>query len=144
MRLLERSFDIERINGLVNNPVIRPHIGGDGESFIDLSDAVDDRGNWFLIGEHGGFSCCWTGPGVFEVHTFIETSGRGAWAKRAAIEGSLMMREAGAWMLWTRVQPDAENVRLFTLAAGMKPEGQHTLMGVTYDIFARRFPCQQQ
>jgi hypothetical protein len=133
-----RSFDAERVNELVNHPSIRLAIGGDGESYLDLTDAVADESNYFILGKHGGFSLCWTGPHIFEVHTFILPEGRGAWAREAAQMTMRMMSDFGAVMLWTRVHPEAVNVRKFTLDAGFTPAGQHTAMDVAYDIYERR------
>jgi RimJ/RimL family protein N-acetyltransferase len=138
--VIQRSFDATRVNELVNHPSIRPHIGGDPEAELDLSAAVADRGNIFLLGEHGGFAFIWTAPHTYEVHTFILPEGRG----QPALTLALLARSAMAdlWEaehLWTRVHPDAANVRAFTLKAGFKPAGSQTLdLGagpVTYDLF---------
>lgn len=145
--MIERTFDADKINALVNDPSIRPTVGGDGESYIDVSSAVADRQNVFLLGEHGGFACTWSAPGTYEVHTFILPDGRGRWARTFAIAGRSLMEAGGATHLWTRVHPGAANVRAFTLRAGFKPAGTHTIdLGagpVTYDIFDWRSPCPQ-
>ncbi|WP_422057962.1 hypothetical protein [Sphingomonas sp.] len=147
--ILEPSRDGERINALVNHPAIRPHVGGDVARPLDLSAAVADCDNFFLLGEHGGFACCWSAPSVFEVHTFILPEGRGPWAAQAAADGIALMAQHGARHLWTRVAPDAENVRSYTLRAGFTPAGVRTLdLGagpVTYQLYERRLDqCQQQ
>lgn len=147
--MMRRTFDAGRINYLVNHPTIRPHIGGDGESNLDLSDAVADPANVFLDGEHGGFAFTWSAPGVFEVHTFILKDGRGAWARSFARDAREAMADIyGAKHLWTRVHPDAAHVRKFTLDAGLVPAGQHTVdLGagpVTFDLYDWRPMCQQQ
>lgn len=139
-----RTFDAERVNFLVNHPAIRPFIGGDGESEMDLAAVVADEQNVFLGGEHGGFACCWSAPGIYEVHTFILPEGRGEWAYQFARAGRDYMQDYGARLLWTRVHPDAHHVRRFTLKAGFSPAGQHRILGVTYDLFDWRPSCQQQ
>lgn len=144
--MLRRCFDADTINALVNDPSIRPHIGGDGESPLDLSAAVADRQNVFLMGEHGGFAFTWSAPRTYEVHTFILPEGRGPAALELALTARGWMAEHFADHLWTRVTPEAANVRAFTLKAGFSPAGQHTVdLGtgpITYDIFDWRSPCQ--
>lgn len=114
---------------------------------IDLTSAVADRANYFLDGEYGGFACTWSAPGTYEVHTFIVPEGRGEWATRFAKDGKDYMAEHGADHLWTRVHPEAKHVRAFTLKAGFRPAGTHTIdlgLGpVTYDLFDWRRECQQ-
>lgn len=145
--MIERCFDASRINALVNDPSIRPHVGGDGESFIDLSAAVADEQNVFLLGEHGGFAFTWSAPRTYEVHTFILPEGRGKWARAVARLARDWMEADFADHLWTRVAPEAVNVRAFTLLNGFKPAGQHTIdLGhgpVTYDLFDWRPECPQ-
>lgn len=140
--MLSRSRDVERANYLINHPAIRPFVGGDGETELDLRDNIANDANFLLVGDFGGFLCTWSAPRIWEVHTFIIPAGRGRWARDAAIEGQAMMRAEGAEMLWTRVDPDMANVRNFTLSVGFKPDGQHFHAGQTWDIFTRRLECQ--
>jgi hypothetical protein len=121
---LERCFDAERLNALVNHPDIRPHVGGDPDFPIDLTGALVGR-NVFLLGEYGGFGLTWCAPGVYEVHTFILPQGRGAWALAAVRTGLAIMQAAySASHIWTRVKPDAKAVRMFTRAAGFAHVGR--------------------
>jgi hypothetical protein len=137
--LIQRSFDCARVNELVNHPTIRPYIGGDGKTALDLTGAVMDLQNFFLCGPNGGFLVIWSAPQTYEIHTFILPEGRGREAYQLARAGRDFMVEQGATHLWTRVHPDARNVRRFTLSAGFKPAGEHTIdLGfgpVTYDLF---------
>lgn len=145
--MIERSFDAEIINALVNHPAIRPHVGGDPSVPIDLTAAVGNTDNYFLLGDHGGFACSWTAPKTYEIHTFVRPEGRGKWAYQLARAGRDYMEAIGATHLWTRVHPDAENVKRFTLAAGFKPAGSHTVdFGIgpqIYDLYDWRTTCQQ-
>lgn len=145
--MMQRSFDAARVNDLVNHPSIRPFVGGDGKSVIDLTAAVADRQNIFLLAKHGGFAFTWSAPRTYEVHTFILPEGRGPAALEAAWTARGWMEEHFADHLWTRVHPDMANVRAFTLKAGFKPAGTHTIdLGtgpVTYDLFDWRSPCRQ-
>lgn len=123
--VLERSFATIAINALVNHPEMRPHIGGDPKLPVDLTDAIDNDRNVFLMGEYGGFCLIWCAPFCYEVHTLIRPEGRGKWAIEAAREGiRYMVEQYAARQIWTRVAPEQRNVRAFTLAAGMKPCGQ--------------------
>lgn len=145
--MITRTFDAERVNFLVNHPDIRPFIGGDPEYEIDLSAAVEDRNNFFLDGEHGGQSACWSAPFVYEIHTFILPEGRGLWALKFARAARDYMEKQGARHLWTRVHPDAPHVRLFAVRNGFQPAGTHAIdqgIGpVTYDLYEWRPECPQ-
>lgn len=114
---------------------------------MDLSAAVGDIANHFLKGDFGGFAASWSAPRVYEVHTFILPEGRGQWARDFARAGIEYMTRIDTRMLWTRVHPDARHVKAFTLQAGFRPAGTHTIdLGigpVTYDLFDWRPPCQQ-
>lgn len=143
--MIERTFDAGRLNELVNHETIRPHVGGDPETYIDLTAAVADQANHFLVGEHGGLACSWSAPKTYEIHTFVLPEGRGPWARDFARAGRDYMEEIGATHLWTRVHPDAAHVRRFTLQAGFEPAGTHTIdLGagpVAYDLFDWRPIC---
>lgn len=136
--MISRSFDADRINELVNHPTIRPFIGP-GEQSIDISLNVADRQNFFLLGPYGGFAYYWTAPKTYEIHTFILPEGRGREAYRLARESLDFMKATGALHLWTRVKPEQANVRRFTLASGLLPAGQNTVLTIDgpiiYDLF---------
>lgn len=144
---MKRTFDASRINYLVNHPAIRPHIGGDIDCELDLTAAVSDVQNIFLDGEHGGFACSWSAPDTYEIHTFVLPEGRGKWAMEFAEWGKQYLWDKGAKHIWTRVHPDAANVKAFTLKMGLEPAGVHRIdLGaglVAYELFDRRMTCQQ-
>jgi len=137
--MIERTYDADRLNYLVNHPDIRPFVGGDITQSIDLTSAVANEANIFLNGEHGAFCCSWTAPNTYEVHTLILPAGRGKWAYSFARAGRDEMVRRQALHLWTCVHPEAANVRFFTLRAGFRPAGKYTRdLGagpVEYDIF---------
>lgn len=123
--LVSRSFDASEANRLVNQPDIRPFVGGDPEEELDLSDAVACERNVFLLGRYGGFLLIWTSPDAYEVHTFILPEGRGRWAAKAAKFGiELMQDHYGARQIWTRIADGRDNVVKFTRAAGMSLVGR--------------------
>jgi hypothetical protein len=136
--LVRRTFDAERINTLANDPAVRPFVGGDGESRIDLTEAVANRDNVFLDGEHGAFALSWSAPGVYEVHTLILPEGRGQWAAEFASEMLAYMTREGATMLWTRVPKLMPHVGFFARRAGMREAGEQRFMGVDYLLMTWR------
>lgn len=139
-----RSFDADAVNALVNHPTIRPGVGGVGD--LDLTQAVETLSNWFLLGEYGGFACCWSGPGIYEVHTFILPEGRGRWAIDAVSDAVAIMTAEGAELLWTRVDPAAAHTKRFCKLTGFERAGVNPLdLGsglVEYEIYRRRLTCQ--
>lgn len=143
--MIERSFDVERMNYLINHPSIRPFVGGDPETELDISALVENKDNHMLLGEHGGVAATWTAPDTYEVHTFVLPEGRKGWALEFVLKCRNYLEELGTEQIWTRVPRDADNVRKFTLAAGFKPCGEQTLdLGVgpvLYDLFNWRRKC---
>jgi hypothetical protein len=115
---------------------VRPFIGPASLGELDFEDAVTDYNNWFLMGEHGGFVLVWSAPGVYEVHVFIATEGRGKWAAQAWIAAREYAAQNGAKMLWARIAPAAKFVSMFARRGGMKPtyEMLYTL-GSAYDVY---------
>ena len=134
--MLTRSFDVNAINAAANRPDVRPFIGPASLGELDFEDAVTDYNNWFLMGEHGGFVLVWSAPGVYEVHVFIATEGRGKWAARAWVAAREYAAQNGAKMLWARIAPTAKFVSMFARRGGMKPtyEMLYTL-GSAYDVY---------
>jgi len=134
--MLARSFDVNAINAAANRPDVRPFIGPASLGELDFEDAVADYNNWFLMGEHGGFVLVWSAPGVYEVHVFIATEGRGKWAAQAWVAAREYAAQNGAKMLWARIAPTAKFVSMFARRGGMKPtyEMLYTL-GSAYDVY---------
>jgi hypothetical protein len=134
--MLTRSFDVDAINAAANRPDVRPFIGPASLGELDFEDAVTDYNNWFLMGEHGGFVLVWSAPGVYEVHVFIATEGRGKWAAQAWVAAREYAAQNGAKMLWARIAPAAKFVSMFARRGGMKPtyEMLYTL-GSAYDVY---------
>lgn len=118
---MNRSFDADHANFLVNHPSIRPHVGHPELGELDLTPVIEARRNVFLAWEYGGFLYHWTAPAVFEVHTFALPEGRGSAALDAAKASLAWMAEHGAEKVWTRVKAEDLHTRLFTRAAGMRP-----------------------
>lgn len=68
------------INRIVNNPEVRPFIGVPEMGEVDMSTLVGNPRNCNLIGEHGGMLAVQHLNGIYEIHTHVLKSGRGAWA----------------------------------------------------------------
>lgn len=118
--MLDRSYDAERINVVVNDPEVRPFVGAIELGDVDLTSVVERPENWFLMGEHGGFGLVWSAPGVHEIHTFILPLGRGKWATKAAETMIAFARENGDTMLWTKIPSKFKNVSIYARLMGMK------------------------
>lgn len=140
--VLERSFNVEAVNALANASSVRPFIGGDGESFLDLTDVLAADMNIALLGQFGGFVMNWCAPACYEIHTMILPEGRGPWAFQAGHDCIAMMRDVfGAKLLWTRVSPDLPHVALFARKCGMSDAGQINFNGQLFDILTWRAEC---
>lgn len=134
--MLERSYDADRINVIVNDPAVRPFVGPLDFGEIDLAEAVARPEHWFLIGEHGGFSLIWSAPNTHEIHTFILPSGRGKWAVKAAESMIAFARENGDTMLWTKIPPKWKHVGSYARLMGMKPTDMVVAtFGEPYEIY---------
>jgi hypothetical protein len=142
-----RSFDGERLNHLFNHPSIRPTSGGDGQSWIDASEAAADTFNHFIDGEHGGLFFHWQAPDTYETHIFVLPEGRGRWAYQLAEYGLEYMIAAGAIHLWARLPADNRQTQIFTLRAKFKPRGERVFdLGggpTLYRLFDWRRECPQ-
>lgn len=72
---LRRDFDARRLNRVVNDPMVKPHVAlpDQMDQEIDLTGVVSDRRNVALMCDHGGLLFHWQEPGIYEVHTqFLE------------------------------------------------------------------------
>jgi RimJ/RimL family protein N-acetyltransferase len=74
--MIERSFDIARVNALANHPSIHPWVSIDSEP-IDLTAAITDERNVVLMGDGGGFVLHNLGDGDYEAHSLFLPEARG-------------------------------------------------------------------
>lgn len=87
---IHRVYQPNVINLVLNDPSVRPHVGGVGT--LDLGPLlVDERNVLLMEGEVGGVFFHWQEPGVYEAHTQYLPEGRGARAFEAT-------REAVDWL----------------------------------------------
>lgn len=98
-----RTYDADLINGIINDPDVRPFMGGDTKQAIDLAPWVFNGDNVFLVEGDGGFGFIWTAPDTYEVHAFF--SRRGMRAAFMGLRARAWMESYGARHLWTRI-PD--------------------------------------
>jgi len=89
--VIDRHFDAEAINRVINHPAVYDWVRGARAGFLDLSEAVADPNNVLLMGEHGGVFFEHKQPGLYEAHTQVLPAGRGAWTVD-------MVRAALHWM----------------------------------------------
>lgn len=90
---LERTTDATFLNTIANHPEVRPWLGTDGKSHVDLGVLLEVPGAFALINEFGGFVFIPEGGGVYEFHTQFLPEARGRIALLAALEGERMMFE---------------------------------------------------
>lgn len=132
--MIRPTHDADLVNRVVNDPAVRPYLGGDGP--LDMSEAVADPNNWFLMGDHGGFALIETSPHVREVHTFILKEGRGKAARSAAAEGIAFAKENGVKALWTRIPPKWPHIGAYAYGMGMRPTGETIdTLGEEYAVY---------
>lgn len=108
--------DIPAIKALINDPAIRPTVGGEGE--LNPSAIVADRRNICLFSDDGGAFFAWRGPGVFEGHSFFRVRGR------AAIDlGRAMLGMIEARMIWGLTPEGNRPARWFNRQLGFQSLG---------------------
>lgn len=128
--------------------MLRPDLGGDGKSVIDLTEALADQDNHCLLGEHGGFFLDWCAPQTYEIHAFILPEGRGPPAYQLIAETLEYMTDCGANHIFARILPTARHTRIFARQAGFKPCGSQIIdLGagpVDYNLYHWRTACHLQ
>jgi len=114
---LRRTFEATFLNQVVNDPRVRPWLGGDRKSRLDLQPAIDE-GAIALINRDGGFLFVPKGEGVFEVHTQFLPSvkGKAVWFAREAAR--YMFKTIGAEKLVTDVPEDNQAALGLALKTG--------------------------
>jgi hypothetical protein len=101
---LEPCTDIDLINRVVNDPTVRPMLGG-GTEYFDMKQAFDLMpGSVALMNETGGFVFYRIMDGLFSIHCMFLPEGRGAKAVRAAMQAvSWMFENAEARAICTEI-----------------------------------------
>lgn len=115
-RDFERCRDLAELNRLLNHPVIRPHMGGEGE--LDGKLLLDI--GIFYLSDDGGMLFHESDPGLWEGHYLF--------TRRAPYNLALGMvcafvLEAQPRLLWGRVPVANRAARLFTRKIGLTSLG---------------------
>lgn len=108
--LINRSFDAEFINSVINDPSVKDavEVVGDG----DISALVNDVNNVLLVTDHGGFLFVHVQQGVYEVHTQMLESGRGIDAYSAAVEcARYMFTLTNCMRIISKARPENKGAR---------------------------------
>ena len=93
-----------------------------GKRLPSLESFIEDRNNVFLIEGEGGAIFVWRGPGIYEVHLFLEQRGREAISLvRRMLEW--MRSQMGANLFWAAVPVESRHVIMFTRLMGWKSRG---------------------
>lgn len=117
-----RQKDATAINAFVNHPDIYPFVKGDLKGYLDLSKFIA-AGHPVLCGEFGGVIMIRLQPGIYEVHTAIMPSARGAWGNRMFRDAlHFMFCTTDAVEILTRVPQDNRAAEAATKFVGFKSE----------------------
>lgn len=118
--------DAETIARIINDPSIRPHIGGEG--YLDPSALLADPDTVCLFDEGGGQLFHWKGPGTFEAHSFYLVRGKEALERgREAIRR--MFRDYGARKIWRATPLKNRPARWFNRQLGFQSKGEIDMYG---------------
>ena len=116
--MIRRVYDASEIDCLLNDPAIRPTIGGEG--FLSAFELIADERNVFLVDGDSGAAFLWRGPGVFEAHSFFKARGR-----EAITLGTRMLESmAGqACLVWATTPVQLKAARWFNRQIGLRSLG---------------------
>ena len=118
-----REYRADRINLVLNHPVVRPDVADLGAGELDLSPQVQNEHNVLLMGQYGGCFCFCVQSGLYEVHTQVLPEGRGEWALAFVRAGARwMFTHTDAYEIMTRVSHGNIGAKALTIAAGMRHE----------------------
>lgn len=101
--MIERIFDGEKINRIVNDPSVYPWVKGACEGPLDLGPLLQDKRHVCLMGEYGGCLFVQQSPGIYEAHSQCLEKGRGEWMVNTVREAlHWMFTRTDAVEIWTR------------------------------------------
>lgn len=113
---LATAADIPAVTELLNDPLVRPNIGGDG--VLDPSALILDTRNRLYFDDRGGACFAWRGPGIFEGHSFFRARGR-----EALNAGRECLALMDARMIWGLTPEDNRAARWFNRQLGFQSLG---------------------
>lgn len=121
--MIERIFDGETINRIVNDPSVYPWVRGACEGHLDLSPLLKDERHVCLMDRFGGCLFTQQSPGLYEVHTQFLPEGRGAKALSVVHEAlRYMFTRTDAVEIWTRCPKGNLAARALSRAIGGREE----------------------
>jgi hypothetical protein len=121
--MIERIFDGEKINRIVNDPSVYPWVRGPCEGPLDLGPLLQDKRHVCLMAELGGCLFVQQSPGIFEAHTQVLPKGRGEWAINVVSEAlHYMFTRTDAVEIWTRCPKGNLGARVLAKAIGGREE----------------------
>lgn len=137
-----RDLRADRINRVVNDPSVFPEVAPPGAESIDMTLAVKNLANVFLMTDEGGIVADWKEPGIYEIHTQFTERYRGTSAIRTVREMlSWLFIHTDAMELFTKIPRSNERalglVRAINGKFEFSREAAHTLhsgdiVGVDY------------
>ncbi len=141
--MLERTFDAERLDRVIQHPAVKPHVSLGLDEIPSCAPLLADQDNVCLMNEHGGFLFRQFSPGQYDVHTMFLPAGRGKRALDAALEAKrVMFEEYHAHRLVTFVPYGNESALQLALAVGFRLDRPSTCMGVEGDTLVLEATCQ--
>lgn len=109
--------DVAAVADILNDPLVRPTIGGEGE--LDPTELISDPRNRLYFDERGGAIFAWRGPGIYEGHSFFRVRGRDA--LDAGREALAQMTDAR--MIWGATPEGNRAARWFNRQLGFVSHG---------------------
>jgi hypothetical protein len=102
---VERTFDVEAVNAILNHPTVLPAITVPGRTGpIDATALIENTHNFFMMAPGGCIAFCQDEPGIYEVHTNFLPEYRGRIALRASEQAyHWMFMNTDCMILQTRV-----------------------------------------
>ena len=132
MLRVERVFDATEVNQIMNDPSVRPWIGGDGKSYCDATRFTSNEDCWvFLCSNDTGPGACFIfiphTPHLYDCHTQALPHFRGRDCIRAAkICIDEVFRKTEAVKLYGRTPENNKRANSFNRMLGFKKEGYLT------------------
>ena len=127
--IVERTFVADQVNLILNDPSVRPHIGGDGESYSDATKFVESEECLvFLCSDENGIGACFIvyphTPHLYECHTQALPHFRGKRCLEAAkVCIDTIFGETDCIKLFGRTPTENKAANFFNRKLGFELEG---------------------
>jgi hypothetical protein len=120
---VERIFDADRLNEVLNDPEVRPDVADLTLGNLDVRGSVENPDNVLLMGEHGGVMFFKIMAGCYECHSQVRKSGRGQWAIDMVLACARhMFTKTDCFEITTRIPREHLGARGLAIKAGMSHE----------------------